>query len=212
MKRINRAEIERMLNKFVELRDKCNGRTRSKKVRAEYEKYHAMCTDKLDYLVEVRTRKYRGFSNYDDLRQDGRLALMMALRSYDPNKGNFFCWANQYIKTKISREANRHSTLKIPIRKTKEMQPYKVSQLPVIVDEEPDGLEFTRVEQVKERVRKAIRELPKNQQTIIKLHGYRSYSIGKICDEMDISRSECVKLLSEAKESLKHNLEAMEGA
>ncbi len=211
MKRINRDEVEEMLNKFVELRDK-RKKVRSKKVQQEYEKYHAMCTSKLDYLVEIRTRKYKGFSNYDDLRQDGRLALMMALKSFDPSKGNFFCWANQYIKTKISREANRHSTLKIPIKRTKDMQPYKVSQLPIIVDEEPDGLEFTQVEQIKMRVREAIDNLPEDQQMIIKLHGYRSYSIGKICDELDISRSECTRLLNEAKESLKQDLELMEGA
>lgn len=200
-----------MLNKFVELRDK-RKKSRSKKVHAQYEKYHALCTSKLDYLVEVKTRKYKGFSNYDDLRQDGRLALMMALKSYNPRKGNFFCWASQYIKTKISREANRHSTLKIPIKKTKEMPPYKVSQLPIIVDEEPDGLEFTESEQIKERVRNAIASLPEDQQTVIKLFGYRSYSIGKICDELDISRSNCVKLLNEAKASLKQNLETMERA
>ena len=205
MKRINQEEIEEMLNKFVELRDK-RKKSRSKKVQAQYEKYHAMCTSKLDYLVEVRTRKYKGFSNYDDLRQDGRLALMLALNSFDPTKGNFYWWASQYIKTKISREANRHSTLKIPIKKTKTLTPYKVSQLPIIVDEEPDGLEFTEVEQIKNRVRDAIDRLPEEQQTVIKLYGYRSYSIGKICDEMDISRANCVKMLNEAKESLKQNL------
>ena len=142
MKKETKAEkISDLLTKLVMLRRKCAKSKRSVKLRKEFELVQSQCAKELDYLVEARTRRYKSFSNYDDLRQDGRLALYLALQSYEPEKGDFYWWANKYIKTKISREANRHSTIKIPLKHTKYVTPYKVSQLPIIVDKEPTALE-----------------------------------------------------------------------
>jgi RNA polymerase sigma factor (sigma-70 family) len=204
-----------MIEDFVKFRDRAK-KSRSKKVKAEYQRLLALCADRLDYLIESRTRKYRGFSNYDDLRQDGRVALMLALNSFDPEKGNFFWWANQYIKTKISREANRHSTFKIPIKHTKEMQPYKVSQMPLIVDKGPDALTSAEDSEVKNRVTSALNRLPNDQRRVVQMYyemdGFRPHSIGRICEEMNISRINCIKLLTEAKEFLKEDLSSVERA
>jgi RNA polymerase sigma factor (sigma-70 family) len=206
----NENDIKELLGKFVELRDKCK-KSRNKKLHAEFQKYRELCSSKFDYLIESRTRRYRAFSNYDDLRQDGRLALMLALNSYEPSKGDFYWWANQYIKTKICREANRHSSFQIPIKHTKEIQPYKVSQMPVIIDCDPDALSNAESVEIKSMVHEAIDKLPEDQKKIIQLYyemdGFRQRSIGKMCEELNISRMSCIKLLNEAKESLKNNLE-----
>ena len=209
----DRDEINTMIENFVKLRDRTR-KSRSKKVHAKYQQMLALCADKLDYLIVSRTRKYRGFSNYDDLRQDGQVALMLALNSFDPLKGNFFWWANCYIKTKISREANRHSTFKIPIRHTKEVQPYKVSQMPLIIDKGPDALTSAEDSEVKGRVSDAISKLPNDQRRVVQMYyeidGFRPHSIGRICEEMNISRINCIKLLTEAKEFLKEDLSSVE--
>lgn len=203
-------EIARTIDKFVQLRDKCKT-SKNKKVHLEYNKYLDLCIDKLDYLIDIKTKKYRNFSNYEDLRQDGRVALMLALKSYDPKKGDIYWWANQYIKTRVCREANRHSTMKIPIKKAKEMSPYKVSQMPVMICGDQSALDVTETIELRDLVREAVEKLPPEQRRAIQLHfeldGFKSHSIDRICDEMDISRVDCVRLLSEAKINLKEKLE-----
>ncbi len=213
MKKETKAErISNLLDKLVMLRRKC-AKSRSRKLHKEFEHIQTQCAKELDYLVEARTRKYKSFSNYDDLRQDGRLALYLALQSYEPEKGDFYWWANKYIKTKISREANRHSTIKIPLKHTKHITPYKVSQLPVIVDNEPNALESISKGETDTLIRDAVNKLPDDQRRVIELHyemsdgNHRdSHSIGKICDRLNITRVNCQKLLNEAKKTLKQEL------
>lgn len=212
-KETKQERINNLLDRLVALRRKC-AKSRSVKLKREFEQVQEQCAVELDYLVEARTRKYKGFSNYDDLRQDGRLALYLALQSYEPEKGDFFWWANKYIKTKISREANRHSTIKIPLKHTKHVTPYKVSQLPVIVDNGPNALENISKTEVDTMIRTAVSRLPDDQRRVIELHyemnlGHRresSQSIGKICDRLNITRVNCTKLLNEAKKTLRQEL------
>jgi RNA polymerase sigma factor (sigma-70 family) len=71
---------------------------------------------KYEYLIIRRARKYQKFSNYEDLLQEGRLALLMAIKSYDPNQGELAMWADYYIKTRLSRKANQHSVIQVPIK------------------------------------------------------------------------------------------------
>lgn len=201
-------EINALVNKLVELRKK---KAKSAKLKSQYNDLQRLCSEKLEYLIEARARRYKGFSNYDDLCQDGRLALHLALQSYEPDKGDFFWWANKYIKTKISREANRHSTIKIPLKHTKHVQPYKVSQIPVIVDSNPTALDSLSKIQFDLLVRKAVEKLPEDQKMVIELHFEMndktdSGSIGNICKRLNIKRANCVKLLDQAKETLREEL------
>lgn len=215
MKKETKAErISSLLDRLVTLRRKCK-KSKSAKLKKEFEQVQQQCTIELDYLIKARTRRYKGFSNYDDLCQDGRLALYNALQSYEPEKGDFYWWANKYIKTKISREANRHSTIKIPLKHTKQVTPYKVSQLPIIIDNSPDAIENISKNEIETMVRKMVNCLPDDQRKVIELHyemssaqGSRSeiQSIGKICDRLKITRVNCMELLSEAKKTLKQKL------
>ena len=207
--------VKNLLERLVCLRRKC-ATTKSAKLQKELEEVQQLCIQELEYLIIARTRKYKKFANYDDLQQDGRLALHLAMRSYEPEKGDFYWWADKYIKTKISREANRHSTIKIPLKHTKFVTPYKVSQLPVIVDNEPIALESLSQHESFSIIREAIEKLPDDQKKVIKLHfeinpgtygaNPEFHSIGKICDALKIKRVHCVKLLNEAKKSLRQEL------
>lgn len=204
-------EANELIKNLFELRQK---RTNSKKSELEYERFREVCAKKFDFLVERKTRKYRSFANYEDLKQDGRVALMNAFESFKPGKGDFIYWANQYIKTKVSREANRHSTIKIPIKHTKHIQPYKVSQLPVIIDHQLHAEDTFESNELQEKVKTAIAELPQMQQLVIKMHyefgSYKNQSISKICDELNISRTDVRKILDSARQSLKEKLQHLE--
>ena len=209
-------EIRILLDKLVLLRRKYKI-SKSTDTKRELASVQECCIKELEYLVEARARRYKGFSNYDDLCQDGRLALYLALQSYEPDKGDFFWWANKYIKTKISREANRHSTIKIPLKHAKQIQPYKVSQLPVIVDNEPNTLDSLTQNESERIIRNAVKKLPKDQRRIIELHfemktsvnNTESSSIGKICETLNINRVSCLKLMNDAKQSLRQELESL---
>ncbi len=211
---VKQNRVSELLNEMVMLRTKC-GKSKNENLKKELDLIQSECTKELDYLVEARTRRYKGFTNYEDLLQDGRIALYRALQTYDPKKGDFYWWCNKYIKTKISREANRHSTIKVPLKHAKKEQPYKVSQLPLIVDSEPNALEHITKDEAVNLIRNAVEKLPEDQRKVITLHYELNggsdnrrdlYSIGKICDRLNISRMNCVKLLAEAKKALKREL------
>jgi RNA polymerase sigma factor (sigma-70 family) len=213
LNKINQEEAMALLEELVTLRNKCQ-KSKSKRLHAKYQAARKKCVDTFDFLVDKKTWRYRSFANYEDLKQDGRVALMLALKSYDPGKGDFFWWADKYIKTKISREANRHSTIKIPIKHTKRLQPYKVSQLPVIIDSGPGADDNIYTTQVNDRVHAAINKLPDKQRKVIKMYfemdGRQSGSINKICKQLKISRMNCLKIFNEAKQTLKRELENLD--
>lgn len=205
-------EIKSLLNEFVAVRRKCK-KSKSQKLKKQFDDLLQICASKLDFLVDSRTKRYKKFANYEDLKQDGRLALFLALQSYDPEKGDFFWWANKYIKTKISREANRHSTIKIPLKHTKYVQPYKVATIPIITDTAPTPVESINEVETSSLIRQAIDKLPEDQKNAIRLHfefdthrNETSSSVGKICEKLNISRPSCLKLLNDAKKTLKHEL------
>jgi RNA polymerase sigma factor (sigma-70 family) len=211
---IKQNKITDLLNNMVLLRKKCS-KSKNSSLQKELEDIQSECTKELEYLIDARTRRYKGFANYDDLRQDGRMALYRALQTYKPEKGDFFWWANKYIKTKISREANRHSTIKVPLKKAKVEQPYKMAQLPIMIDDDINALEHIAKDEAVALVRNAVEKLPEDQRKVISLHYELSggsdnrrdlYSIGKICDSLNISRMNCIKLLTEAKKTLKREL------
>lgn len=213
MNKETKAErISTLLDKLVTLRRKCL-KFKNTKLKKEFEQVQELCVIELDYLIKMHTRRYKNFSNYDDLCQDGRLALYNALQNYEPEKGDFYWWANKYIKTKISREANRHSTIKIPLKHTKHVTPYKVSQLPIIVDNSPSAVDNIEMGETKILLREALNTLPEDQRRVIELHyemsisaRNESQSIGNICAVLQIKRSSCMKLLNEAMGALRQEL------
>ncbi len=211
---ISRKEASSLISDFVKARNKYK-KSNNIHLQIEYRRLQSLCASKFDFLVEHRTKKYRNFSNYEDLKQEGRLALLMALASYNPRKGNFFYWANQYIKTKISREANRHSTIKIPIKQARKTTPWKVSKIPSIIDLSSSALVSAEDSQLKDCISEAVEKLPLEQRKIIQIYyeldGSRaSGSITKVCKSLKISRINCIKLLTEARENLRSVLGSLD--
>jgi DNA-directed RNA polymerase specialized sigma subunit len=82
----------------------------------------------IESLVKICCSKYKQYSNYEDLRQEARLVAFQALSTFNPKKQvPLGYWLAQYIKTKVAREANKYSTVHIPMQKlTDETRPIYV--------------------------------------------------------------------------------------
>lgn len=210
MSSLTPGEINEIARKFITLKKKARPGTKAERKFKVYQNY---CASKLAPLVYCKTSKYRKFSNHPDLQQDGFEALMLAFETYDPDKGDFTWWASKYINTRVSRAANAHSTIRFPLKKAKELQPYKTSTMPILVDPKMSPLEDVERAQESNVVQRAIAKLPAQQKQIILMHydfvvgKKKSNSISKISQELKISRPTCVKLLDEAEKSLRKNLQ-----
>jgi RNA polymerase sigma factor (sigma-70 family) len=232
MKQLTDQEASELLSKLIYLRKMYNA-TGDESIHKKYKKHEEFCGQKFEYIIVSKLQKYRAFANYDDLKQDARIALLLALRNFDPKKGSFFWWANQYVGTKIKREANRHSSFHIPLKHAKELQPHKESfdpicynrstasfvlaneiekQISLFVDSPLNGLQAIETNEVRMLVKNAMEKLPEEQRKIIELNGIKSYSINKISKELKLTRTDCVNLLNKAKENLKQSLQNINAA
>jgi RNA polymerase sigma factor (sigma-70 family) len=150
----------------------------------------------------MKTSRYKTFSNYDDLNQEGYEALIKAMNNYNPSKGSFFWWAHKYIDTRISRSANLHTTIRYPLKVAKNTTPHKEAIMPTQIEERycPD-LELENV-QTNSAIQKAIMLLTEDQKKIINLafgfEGDKPMSVNKICKQLNISRLSCIKNMNGA--------------
>lgn len=209
MKYKNQEEIDEFAKELIRLRDKSQ-KSKSPALKQKYLEHQRFCMEKFKYLVTMRVSKYRKFSNYKDLEQDGFEALVLALRTYNPDKGSFTWWADKYISTRVSRAANAHSTIRFPLKKARELKPFKTTSIPILVDTRPDALESIQMSEATTQLRNAIKELPENHQKLIKLiygfQGMEPHSIGNAIKALSLSRPQCLRLLEEAKTQLKEKL------
>jgi len=174
------------------------------------------CIIKLKHLVSVRTNKYKKFSNHEDLEQDGMEALLLALRTYDPEKGIFGWWADKYISTRVSRSANCHSTIRYPLKVAKEVRPYKTNVIPTIIETSLSALERVESEQMAEIISKAIDTLPEKNQKVVNMtygfNGHKPNTISFVLTALSISRSQYVKLIQESKEVIKEYILSLDSS
>jgi RNA polymerase sigma factor (sigma-70 family) len=208
---ISELTPEKLLKKFVVIRNKLNKHKDNKELKKQFDYYLDLCINKFKYMITTKTNRYRGFPNHQDLIQDGTVGLIYALRTYRPRKGNFYAWAHKYINTKISREANKHSTIKIPLHKAKDMCPIKVCNYPMGQEAGKDCIEMMENSENIEVIPEAIKELSSEQQEIIRMSygfgGGRQRTIGNISKKMNISVNECERLRNDALNSLKNYFE-----
>jgi len=207
---ISMEESQRLMEKFIILREKYS-KSNNKKDLFMLNKHERICVEKFKYLVSMRTDRYRGFYNYEDLNQEGLEALIKAMKNYDPKKGSWFWWAHKYIETRISRSANLHTTIRYPLKFAKLNTPHKESVLPILVEGRfcPDK-NLERAETLK-AIQSAMEFLNKEQKDIISFaygfDGDKPLSINKICKKMNISRLSCIKTINSALNILKQNIQ-----
>ncbi len=209
MKYLQQDEINNIASIFVEARQKL-GQVKSIKEKQECEQQQKICLEQLKFLILNKTKRYKKFFNYDDLEQDGFEALILALKTYDPQKGCFSWWADKYISTRISRAANTHSTIRFPLKKTKEVRPYKISIIPTMTDLAPSAQESLENFEKFIKVMEAIKQLPEIHQKILSMiygfNGISPQSLDSVTKELLLSKSQVSKLLREARTKLKQIL------
>lgn len=209
MKYEDQEEIDAIATEFIKLKKRAE-KTKSAKIKKKYKQFQNFCMKQFKFLVTSKVAKYKQFSNYKDLEQDGFEALLLALKTYQPAKGSFTWWADKYISTRISRAANAHSTIRVPIKKARDLKPFKTASIPVMIDQSPDGLSALEVVETVQHVTKAVKELPQDHQRLISLlyglNGLKPHSLGSALKMMAIPRPQFVKILEEAKNQLKEKL------
>ncbi len=207
---ITEKEANQLMNKFIELRSKKQEFPNDKKIKFEFQKHEQLCIEKFKYLISMRTSRYKAFSNYDDLNQEGLEALVKAMKTFNPKKGSFFAWAHNYIATKVVRGANTHSTIRYPLRIAKEQMPHKEAVMPLLLEEKNIPDQEVELDQLMNSVHNVLHILTPEQHNIISLfyglNGEPPISINKICEKLDISRASCIKTMQTGLSLIRENI------
>lgn len=202
----DQIEINDIAKEFIRIRTKLEKRN-SVKNQQNFDNYKNYLADKLSHLVMMKANKYKQFPNYPDLVQDGFEALFLALRTYQPKKGDFTWWANKYIKTRISRAANNHSAVKIPLKKAKEMRPHKVKKIPLLIDGTDSSFDIFEMKENNIILKESIEKLSdKEKEVILWAYGFKgnsNTSISFVCRQLKLSRPVAMNLLKAAQEKLR---------
>ncbi len=202
-------EAKDLMDKFILLREIMN-ESNSKDDIEKFKKHEKTCIEKFKYLVSMKTGRYKTFSNYEDLNQEGLEALIKGMKNYNPKKGSTFWWFHRYIGTRISRSANRHTTIRYPLKTAKMNIPHKESLMPVLIETRfcPDK-ELEKYQTI-ESIQNSLSILSEDQQNIIDLaygvRGDKPMSVTKICKKLNISRTNCVKEINNALSIMRENI------
>jgi RNA polymerase sigma factor (sigma-70 family) len=180
-------------------------------LKVELRMHENLCVQKLKYLVTMKLGKYKTFSNYEDLQQEGFEALLKAIKTYNPNiAGNIFWWFHKYIDTRISRTANLHTTIRYPLRIAKQQAPHKEAIMPNLIEKKfcPD-IQLQDA-QTKKMIEDNLSSLPERQRDIIRmafgLDDKSPCSTNKISKKTNMSRSTVIREMKLALNSLRENI------
>lgn len=204
------AESQELMKRLSFLRKKLK-KTESPKDKLELEKHEELCYEQFKYLITMHTARYKAFSNYEDLVQEGALALFSAMKTYQSKRGKFFWWAHKYISTRISRSANAHTTIRYPLKFAQKITPHKELSLPTLIENNrrPDSeCESFEVKSIIESLVAVV--LTEEQVEIISrlygLDGGKPMSVNKICKELNLTRTNCIKIIENALSAMKDKI------
>jgi RNA polymerase sigma factor (sigma-70 family) len=206
---LTEIEAQDLMTKWIDLRDQIKENNDSKLV-TEFKKHNRICMEQFKYLVTMKTGRYKTFSNYEDLNQEGYEALVKAMNNYNPKKGSFFWWAHKYIDTRISRSANLHTTIRYPLKVAKATTPHKESVMPLLIEERYCPDKELEDSQSMHAIQGALALLTSEQKEVINLaygfDGDKPMSINKICKKLSMSRLSCIKMINSALSLMKENI------
>lgn len=202
-------EAQQLMEKLIEFRSIAQD-TKAAKDISIFRKQEKLCVEKFSYLVTMKTGKYKTFSNYEDLNQEGFEALLKGMKNYNPKKGNAFWWFHKYIDTRIARSANLHTTIRYPLKVAKEIPPHKESTMPLMIEDIHIPEKELENSQINYNIQKALSALTNDQRNIISLaYGFddeKPMSVNKICKKLNISRSSCIKNINSALSLMKESI------
>jgi RNA polymerase sigma factor (sigma-70 family) len=206
---IDTTEARQLMDTLIELRTKADESKSSQDIRA-FKKHETICVEKFLYLVTMKTGKYKSFSNYEDLNQEGLEALLKGMKNYNPKKGDPFWWLHKYIQTRVSRSANLHTTIRYPLKVAKANTPHKESIMPLLIEERYCPDKELEQSQTLRAIQDAAGLLNSEQQEVISLafgfDGGKPMSINKICKKLGMSRLNCIKTMNGALSIMRENI------
>lgn len=209
---LTNSQANRLMKRLIALRERSK-KTKDSKILDKLKRHELICIEKFKYLITMHTGQYKSFPNYDDLNQEGYVALIGAMKTFKLNKGSWFYWAHRYISTRVSRAANAHSTIRFPIRYAKKHPPHKETKLPIMIEQRVlfcpektfEGAEISNA------IECAMKLLNRKQKKIVNIYygltGDKPNSISKLCKKMKMSRMNTIKTLNTALELLKQNIQ-----
>lgn len=202
-------EADQLMKDLIDLKKRFKD-SNSIKDKLILQNHENLCVEKFKYLVTMKTSKYKTFSNYEDLNQEGLEALLKSMNNYNPKLGCFFWWAHKYIDTRISRSANLHTTIRYPLKVAKNNTPHKEAIMPTLIEERYCPDKELETSQTSRAIHGALSSLDNQQEEIIKLtygfNGDKPMSINKVCKKLNISRSVCIKTINSALSIMKDNI------
>lgn len=206
---LTEQEAQDLMIKLIDLRGQVMT-SESSAIKKDLRRHEKICIEKFKYLVTMKTGRYKIFSNYDDLNQEGFEALIKAMNNYNPKKGSFFWWAHKYIDTRISRSANLHTTIRYPLKVAKNTTPHKEAVMPLLIEERYCPDKELEESQLNCAIQNSFSTLTPEQREVISLaygfDGDKAMSINKICKKLSISRLSCIKIINSALSIMKENI------
>lgn len=206
---LTEEDAQNLMIKLIDLRTKAK-ESQDPQIISQMKKHENLCIEQFKYLVSMKTGRYKAFSNYADLNQEGFMALVTAMDNYNPKKGSFFWWAHKYIDTRISRSANLHTTIRYPLRVAKNETPHKEAVMPILIEERYCPDKQLEDSQSMYALKNAMSNLNDLQKEIVGLaYGLdidKPMSINKICKKLNISRLQCIKTINGALSLMKDKI------
>jgi RNA polymerase sigma factor (sigma-70 family) len=202
-------ESQKLIEHFISLKKQYQ-KTKNDSDLQEFRLHEKKCIEQFSYLVFMRTSRYKNFSNYDDLNNDGMEALVKAMKNYDPAKGNFFWWSHKYIDTKIARSANLHTTIRYPLKYAKNNSPRREALPNNLIEKSIGPEKLLEDTEIAQNIKSAMKSLTEEQKKIIDLaygfDGDKPASINKICKIVNAPRSRVIKCLNVALGIIRNNI------
>lgn len=199
-----------VIDLYVKVRDKYKKTDKNEKLLQKLKTLESAVIKRFQYIVEMKAAKYKKFHNHEDLLQEGMMALLNAMETYNPKKGSFFWWASQYVETKIHRQVPLHAAVRFPMAVLKKVTPYKESTMPVLESQEVTAERKIFLTQIFNQIESNNCKLTLEQQKIIALHFGLDYntplSIAHISENLQISRLHCLKQLTSGLKILRKNI------
>jgi RNA polymerase sigma factor (sigma-70 family) len=202
-----------LLNRLIQLRT-IKDVLSCKENDLKYEQCFKEALNKFSYIVDVNTSRYKKFSNYKDLLQEGKIGLIISLAKFDPNRSkNFFKLANWYIKTRIKRAANKHDVISAPIVCETKVVMNRLNIMPIMLEHNCDAEDALEKEEVLESLKFAIGCLSDLHKNVICLYygigdgEIQKTSLSVIAKVLKKPKQEIELILQEAHELLSNNQE-----
>lgn len=153
----------------------------SKSFGKKKEELQYLIISKLSYLVYTKIKIYRKKHYYNDLFQEGRLALIRAMNDFNIDKGsNFFTIASWYISNNI-RDYLKGVNREVVCENVEQFVPAQISPQDYYENIEKDKL-----------IKKAILSLPKMERYVLVMrYGFfdsREYTLREIGEMFSVSK------------------------